>query len=301
MSHRKFALPAVVLILAIAASGRAVPAPAPATAPVPLPRTERLNIRSKANDFPYDVRVALPRSFTSGQKRYPLLLLLDADYSFPLAHAIVNHLTDRGRLPEMVVAGVGYADADDRDAYRRQRTRDYTPWFSPTGGYGPEFQKLSGGGAAFARFIGEELLPALAARYRTTEDRTLAGHSYGGLFAAFLLSRGGAGFRRFIIVSPSLWYLDHRLLLEIEAKKSVPAGKQVYLAVGENEGTNGEMADDLRRLHALLGPGPDVELEVWHRQNHDTVFPFALSNGLRFVWSKEGWGSEGRATPPRGP
>jgi hypothetical protein len=298
--RRRFVAPAAVLILALATSGIAVPIPEPPAAPVPLPRTERLNIRSKATGFAYDVRVALPRSFTSSQKRYPLLVLLDADFSFPLAHGIVNHLTDRDRLPEMVVAGIGYADADDRDAYRRHRTRDYTPWFSPTGGYGPEFQKLSGGGPAFARFIAEELLPALASRYRTTDDRTLVGHSYGGLFAAFLLSRGGDQFRRFVIVSPSLWYLDHRLLTEIEAKKTVPSGKRVYLAVGENEGTNGDMVDDLRRLYALLRPGPDVEFEVWHRQNHDTVFPFALSNGLRFVWSREGWGSEGRATPPLG-
>jgi predicted alpha/beta superfamily hydrolase len=270
-------------------------APTVSAAPVALPRTERFTLRSKATGFEYDIRIALPRSFTSSQNRYPVVVLLDADYSFPAAHAVVNHLTDRGRLPEMVVVGVGYADADDRDAYRRHRTRDYTPWFAPDGGYGPEFQKLSGGGPAFARFLGEELLPALAARYRTTEDRTLVGHSYGGLFAAWTLSKGNRDFRRFIIVSPSLWYLDRRVLRDIEARKTVPAAR-AYLSVGQNENT--EMETDLRRLYDLLGAGPDLAIEVWSRQNHDTVFPFALSNGLRFLWTREGWGSEARATPP---
>jgi predicted alpha/beta superfamily hydrolase len=135
-------------------------APAVSAAPVALVRTERFTLRSKGTGFEYDIRVALPRSFNSSQRQYPVLVLLDADYAFPAAHAIVNHLTDRGRLPEMVVVGIGYADADDRDSYRRQRTRDYTPWFAKEGGYGPEFQKLSGGGPAFARFLGEELLPA---------------------------------------------------------------------------------------------------------------------------------------------
>ena len=263
--------------------------------PVALVRTDRFSLRSKATGSEYDVRVALPRSFTASQKRYPLLVMLDADYSFPVAECIVNHLTDRNRLPEMVVAAIGHADADDRDAYRRRRTRDYTPWFAPDGGYGPEFQKVSGGGPAFARFIAEELLPILAARYRTTDDRTLVGHSYGGLFAAWTLSRASADFRRFIIVSPSLWYLDRRVLGEFESRKAVP-GTRVYLAVGQNE--NPEMESDLRRLHRLLGAGPDVEIEVWPRQNHDTVFPFALSNGLRFLWTKEGWGSEARPMPP---
>jgi predicted alpha/beta superfamily hydrolase len=270
-------------------------APAVFALPVALPRTERFTVRSRVSGFEYEIRVALPRSFTTSQNRYPVLVLLDADYSFPAADAIVNHLTDRGRLPEMVVVGIGYADADDREAYRQKRTRDYTPWFAKDGGYGPEYQKLSGGGPAFARFVSEELLPAVAARYRTTDDRTLVGHSYGGLFAAWTLSRAAADFRRFIIVSPSLWYLDRRLLGEIETRGAVP-GRRVYLAVGQNE--NPEMESDLRRLHELLGAGPEVEIEVWPRQNHDTVFPFALSNGLRFVWTKEGWGSEARSMPP---
>jgi predicted alpha/beta superfamily hydrolase len=284
---------------AIAASLLLATAAGAAGPRVDLARTERFSLRSRETGFAYDIRVALPRSFNGAQKPYPLLVLLDADYSFPLSHAIVNHLTDRDRLPEMVVAGIGYADADDRDAYRRQRTRDYTPWFSPSGGYGPEFQKLSGGGPAFARFLENEVLPELAARYRASGDRTLVGHSYGGLFAAWMLTRGDARFRRFIIVSPSLWYLDRRLFAQIEARKTAP-GPRVYLAVGQNEGTNGDMESDLRRLQTLLGGGADVELEVFSRQNHDTVFPFALSNGLRFVWTKEGWGSEGRPQPPAG-
>jgi predicted alpha/beta superfamily hydrolase len=288
---RRFRALAASLLLATAAE---------AAAPgVDLARTERFSLRSRETGFAYDIRVALPRSFGTSQKPYPLLVLLDADYSFPLSHAIVNHLTDRDRLPEMVVAGIGYADADDRDAYRRQRTRDYTPWFAPSGGYGPEFQKLSGGGPAFARFLENEVLPALAARYRANGDRTLVGHSYGGLFAAFLLARGDPQFRRFIIVSPSLWYLDRRLFTDLEARKTTP-GPRVYLAVGKNEGTDGDMESDLRRLQKLLGGGADVELEVFSRQNHDTVFPFALSNGLRSVWTKEGWGSEGRPQPPAG-
>jgi uncharacterized protein len=265
-------------------------------APVALARTDRFTIRSKATGSEYDLRVALPRSFSVSTRRYPLLLLLDAEYSFPTAHAIVNHLTDRDRLPEMVVVAIGHADGDDREAYRTQRTRDYTPWFSPDGGYGREYQKVSGGGPSFARFLSEELLPALAARYRTSGDRTLVGHSYGGLFATWMLSRASADFRRFIIVSPSLWYLDRRLLGEIETSKPAP-GARVYLAVGQNE--NPQMESDLRKLYQLLGGGADVEIEVWPRQNHDTVFPFALSNGLRFVWTKEGWGSEALPSPPR--
>src|SRR5256885_8176836 len=61
-------------------------------APVELARTERFEVVAEANQVRYEVRIALPRSFATGTQRYPLLVLLDADYSFPAAHAIVNHL-----------------------------------------------------------------------------------------------------------------------------------------------------------------------------------------------------------------
>jgi predicted alpha/beta superfamily hydrolase len=263
-------------------------------APVDLARTERFEIVARSNDVRYDVRVALPRSFATSTRRFPLLLMLDADYSFPAAHAIVNHLTDRNRLPEQVVVAVGYPGADDRDTYRRERTRDYTPWHSADGGYGPEFQKLSGGGPRFLAFLEQELLPLLGTKYRTTGDRTLVGHSYGALFGAWVLARGDGAFRRFILVSPSLWYAERKLFAEGVSPRSA----EVYLAVGAMEGGDHDMAGDLRRFYELVRTKTNATIEVWPEQNHDTVFPFALSNGLRFVWTKDGWGSKGLPQPP---
>ena len=67
----------------------------------------------------------------------------------------------------------------------------------------------SGGAAGFLRFLRQELIPSIDAEFRTNEgDRTLYGHSFGGLFAIHALLNGEETFQRFITGSPSLWWDD---------------------------------------------------------------------------------------------
>lgn len=174
--------------------------------------------------------------------------------------------------------------------YKLNRTRDYTPVFSPTGGYGAEVQKVSGGGPKFRSFIEKELVPFVDESYRTVpDDRSLVGHSYGGLFASWNLLSTPSLFQRYVIVSPSLWYRD-RFMFEYQkerARKSRRLPARVYLAVGSREG-NGDhdMVVDLQRFAKQLRhyEGLAMKSDVLDEETHNSVFPRALSNGLRFVF-----------------
>jgi uncharacterized protein len=286
IDHRAL-LVAPLLAMAFLASppARALPPP-----PVTLPRTEVRLVRAAANGVAYRLDVSLPRGFAQGGRGYPLIVVLDSDYAFPVVRAVVEHLSDRGWIPESVIVGVGYQGATTTESYRRNRTRDYTPIPFPTGGYGPEFQKISGGGLAFERFLVEELLPIAARDYRATGDRVLVGHSYGGLLASHvLLDRPGA-FQGFVVVSPSLWYADRFLLGRARGVLATREDLQAiaYLAVGAREGNaERDMQEDLRAFHDLLSaralPGFRSRLEVLPDETHDSVFPAAVSNGLRYV------------------
>ena len=104
-----------------------------------------------------------------------------------------------------------------------------------------------------------------------------------------LLERPGS-FQGFVVVSPSLWYGDRFLL---GRARGLPApGKDLpgraYLAVGSREGNaERDMQVDLRTFRDLLEartlPGFRSRLEVLPDETHDSVFPAAVSNGLRFV------------------
>lgn len=267
------------------------PAEVPAPPPVTLTGTRVETLSSAINGVEYRLDIGLPASFQeNGTSAYPLLVLLDADYSFPIARSIVTHLSDRGDLPELVLVGIGYGGAP---AYRLHRTRDYTPTKMPEGGYGPEIQRHSGGGPTFAEVLQREILPRLRERYRATGTRLLVGHSYGGLFGAWALLERPLLFDGYILVSPSLWY-DDGLLFRREAAlpaASRSAAVRLYAATGSLE-TNRErdMPADLRRFGARLTPDRwpklEVRYEVLNDETHNSVFPRALSNGLRFHWPR---------------
>jgi predicted alpha/beta superfamily hydrolase len=70
----------------------------------------------------------------------------------------------------------------------------------------PREKVRSGGAPAFLRVLREEILPFVEETYRTSEDRGIAGHSFGGLFAAWMLLEAPDLFRRYGLNSPSLWW-----------------------------------------------------------------------------------------------
>ena len=245
----------------------------------------------------YNVYVSLPRGYDSSRKRYPVVILQDGDYSFPIAQSVVLHMTDRDRLPEMIVVGLAYRGGiEDLPIYRMNRTRDFTPTRSTEGGYGPEFQAVSGGAAGYASFLKDELRPFLEATYRTkSKDWTYVGHSYGGLFGTYVLLNEGKLFQRYLLVSPSLWY-DGQVMMKEAAEKAPSLRKtyvSVFLAVGADE--NPRMADDLRAFADIMRNGAEggvtVDIKVFPEENHDTVFPAALSRGLRVLFNRADQGA----------
>jgi predicted alpha/beta superfamily hydrolase len=247
---------------------------APDAKPFVVDRAEVRQLVSKENGVAYKVYVALPQDY--GKKRYPVVYVLDADYSFLIARNVIEHLAERNHLRELIVVGIAY---DGPPQYRLNRTRDYTPKFSPTGGYGPDYQKVSGGGPKFRAFLEKELIPFVDRSYATLpEERCLVGHSYGGLFATWMLVSKAALFDRYVIVSPSLWYDDAWIFRQIP---SATLNARVYMAAGSSE--DPVMAADLRRLAARIRTRA-LDADVLAAETHNSIFPRALSNGLRFVF-----------------
>ena len=162
-------------------------------------------LRSRVNGVEYQIDVALPREYAASQKRYPAVYMLDGNVFFPLLTATYR-LTASLIPDELIIVGIGYPTSDYgfwSKEYRASRARDYTPT-KPTSGIGTE-----GGGPAFLRFLREELIPFIDSSYRTVpEDRGIVGHSYGGLFGAYVLTHDPGLFQKYAIGSPSLWWDD---------------------------------------------------------------------------------------------
>jgi hypothetical protein len=192
------------------------------------------------------------------------------------------------------LVGIGYPTSgavDAETAYKINRTRDYTPVASDKG-YPKDIQKYSGGAEAFARFIEQELVTAIDGRYPTVRgDRTIVGHSYGSLFATWAILTNPALFRRAILVSPSYWYADE-WIFDYEAKRAADLESLpvlAYLTAGRRETSRTrDIVEGVRRMTRILRSrgyaGLTVRTEIEWREEHYSVFPGALSTGLRFVF-----------------
>ncbi|MBB6183465.1 alpha/beta hydrolase [Oleiagrimonas soli] len=263
--------------------------------PYALPNTRVVTLVSHVNGQRYVLYVSLPRDYVRHpDKRYPVVYTLDADYAFPIVTAVTTHFADRGNMPPVIVVGIAYPGGiGDLDAYRRNRTRDYTPTHTLRGGYGPAMQRLSGGGAAFRRFITDELFAYVQKHWRADpRDRTFVGHSFGGLFGAYVLLTRPEAFRNYVLVSPSLWY-DDKTIFDVEATyakthKDLPA--RVYMVIGAYENQpppSHAMVDDarelLRRIRAHGYEHFDGAVRVLDRETHNSVFPAGVTRGLRVL------------------
>lgn len=265
-------LPAFVLVLLAAAFAQAEP--------VALPRTTVRHVRAKANGIDYKLYVSLPPGYESSRERYPVIYLLDAGYSFAIAHNVVEHLAERRHLPWAIVVGIGYGGEPQ---YRLNRTRDYTPTHTLEVTPGTEhqrpYQKHSGGGPKFRDFLRAELLPLIDRSYRTSAERVLVGHSYGGLFGTWMLLAAPEVFTGYIVVSPSLWY-DERMIFRTGGRA---LRGRAYLAAGAME--NRVMGSDVREMAKRLRArgGVEVRDEVLEGETHNSIFPGAFSRGIRWV------------------
>jgi predicted alpha/beta superfamily hydrolase len=262
-----------------------------------LPFTTVHTLRAKANGVTYSVLVRVPPDHAGTRRVYPAIYLLDADYSFAVAVNTVDFLARRSEQPQAVVVALGYSGQyPDEQKYRLNRTRDYTP--EPMVGAASPAQKASGGAAKFLRAIEREIFPLVEGTYPADpDDRTLVGHSYGGLFAAWVLQERPDLFRRYLLVSPSLWYNGEAILRREKAGTVQPLARRtfVYLAVGSRERLlNGApMIDQLDRFAELLRARHDSGLIVGRRifedETHASIFPVAFSTGVRHLFgSMEG-------------
>lgn len=263
-----------------------------------LPFSETIPLHSQVNDIRYKLYVRTPASYQSEENPLPIIVTLDADYSFVIAANHLEHLADRlDQGPKAILVSVAYDGVyPDVTRYRMERSRDYTPFFFPTGGYGPEYQARSGGGPAFLRVLTEEVLPLVRSRYRADQiDATIVGHSYGGLFAAWTLQNHPEAFQRYLMVSPSLWYADLALLAAERNLQRTRLARTtyVYAAAGALEAPpqiENDMAGQVATFADMLRDRGDPNLRVGSRifedETHASIFPAAFSTGIRHLFRR---------------
>lgn len=210
-------------------------------------------------------------------------------------------------LGQGALVAIGYPTDDAYDPFRR--SWDLGP---PPGATYPPFwpgtpEVRTGGGAELARFILEDVRACLGTLTRLDPGQQgLFGHSFGGLFALWLMFNRPDAFAHWVAASPSITWEDSFLLAHRDAFD--PGGREirVHLSAGEWEGDElapfqrgaedadtrlaakasertldaaREMAGDLNRL-----PGVTAVYETYAGETHMSLLPVAVNRALHWVF-----------------
>ncbi|MEJ5351490.1 MAG: alpha/beta hydrolase-fold protein [Melioribacteraceae bacterium] len=227
------------------------------------------------------IDVSLPQSyFQNPTKFYPVLYLTDG-YWRRGQHKPIHEMAEKENVKELIIVGIGYPDSYNPDVIR---VRD-----------------LITHAEKFLNFICDELIPYIEKQYRTTNERTLWGSSFGGFFGMFALFNYAEKtkniFNNYIIASPAAkektfynnQYLD---LFDIEKNlysKTKELNAKLYIAVGSIEDEKRflnpfkELIKILEErnyknfyMKSFIDPGKD----------HYTVWEPALYEGIRLFLKK---------------
>jgi uncharacterized protein len=242
--------------------------------------SSRHEVRSSVNHLNYQLFVTLPVGYSAKDTtRYPVLYVLDAPDNYWLVQIVTSFLGEGGATPRMILVGVGYPDSSSKS---RRRRFDLTP--TPERGTPTD---PSGGAAEFLETFRRDFIPLIETTYRTRQDRALLGHSFGGLFAVYALFNAPELFHRYGILSPSMWWDDHRLLDELSRVRQprIATAARAFVAAGADEdaGMRGEAAS----VAALLTRAFGSKLTLTSQQypgNHQTYLPEAITPSLKFLY-----------------
>jgi len=172
----------------------------------PAGRLEAGKSISSANlGYPVEYWVDTPAGYEA-LDRLPSLYLLDGndfvDDRMGAFARVLDVLVASGRIPPLIAVFVDAREPGNPQVNRREEQFLARP-------------------AEHARFIADELVPAVDAAYRTERDpdsRAVAGVSFGGVNATFIAVAANDTFHKLAAFSPSLWVIDSPASLADESK-----------------------------------------------------------------------------------
>lgn len=236
---------ACALFLAWTTPSAAQPRPA-ASGPAPIVAGQSIRLSSRPLGEQRTINVWLPPSYGQGDRRYPVVYLIDGGVSQDFFHIIgLAHLgAISWSTQEMIVVGIETVDRRRELAFPVQRDPALHLRY-PTAGASSDFR----------RFVVDEVKPFVERSYRTNGEDGLLGESLAGLFIVEAFLREPAAFDTYMAMDPSLWWDDGRLAEEAPAllARGGTNPRRLWLSVGKETLEQPQYSD---RLVAALRAGP---------------------------------------------
>tara|TARA_R110000868_G_scaffold129272_1_gene337884 strand:- start:1441 stop:2583 length:1143 start_codon:yes stop_codon:yes gene_type:complete len=135
-----------------------------------------------------DVKYYIPENY-SAEKKYPLIVVLDAEYLFDNVVATAKFYSTFHGMPQAIIVGVNQS----KDNLRLEDCA-----FDENSGLPTEKSKL------FFEFLGMELIPYLETSYKTAPFKMIFGYDISANFINYYLFKEESLFNSYVSIAPTL-------------------------------------------------------------------------------------------------
>ncbi len=174
-----------------------------------------------------DVKYYFPEDYTP-EKKYPLVVVLDAEYLFDQVVATSKFYSDFQGMPQAIVVGI-------------YQSKDELRWEDC--GFEGDTGLPTEKGKKFYEFLGMEIVPYLDTSFNTAPFKIFVGYDITANFGNFYLFKDKSLFNAFISISP---LLAPEMVSRIPARLSDLDQKIFYHLISE-----GEKSEELEQIRAL--------------------------------------------------
>lgn len=236
------------------------------------------------------INIYFPEDYNSTDTiKYPIIYILDGGIKEDFIHlaGIVRYYTQPwiAQFPKSIVVGIENTD----------RKRDFTfavanLEFLEKEGFKKESFPQYGKSAAYIAFLESELQPYMENKYHANKDRTVIGESLAGLLASEILVEKPDLFSKYIIIAPSLWWGEQKLLHESKnpLNANIKNPLNVYLGI-PNKDEDIKMYEESTKFSQILKQINNINLcfDYLQLELHATIVHQAVYNAFKKLYPKK--------------
>ncbi|MTI40822.1 alpha/beta hydrolase-fold protein [Fulvivirga lutimaris] len=227
--------------------------------------TEEVKLQSKTLDEERVLTIYRPANLDSNSP-ITTIYLLDGEWNFNYTKGLIDLLIRWERIPNVALVSIKNVN----------RTRDFTPSEDEARFPG------SGGAEQFLSFMQSELIPHIEETHFKSSNRLIIGHSFGGLFALFVLFEEADLFNGYVAISPSTWWKDKFLFNPEYQNAQIKNHPMVYISTGEFD--RGNVASNLEYYEWLKSNNLDDQMTLIYDSNrgesHFSNVSISIHKGL---------------------
>jgi predicted alpha/beta superfamily hydrolase len=218
-----------------------------------------------------EIYLSLPASYEKNPtKKYPLVVLLDADYLLNPFEETLKYGSYWDDLPEAIIVGISQNK-------NNQRSIDC--------GLDVVTGMPDGKSVDFFDFISLELMPFIQHDYRTTNFKIIAGHDLTAAFTNFFLYKDNSLFNAYICLSPELPVNMDNELPNILSSSKFP----LFYYLSTAEGDEKEMQERIRtldtKIQAIQNPNLNYKFESFKEASHYSLVLHSVPTALYQIFA----------------